>query len=331
MLKDNFRTASCSVADIDAKLASLQQGFEEILNKGGISALKADPVFQWKAATLMREVVTDQYAMWNPTPGFVERRTSRLGDKVEVTRIIGRNRVVKYSPGSHPLIFVPRKAKYSISTSQKEIAWGLELIKVMERQMTVADSLRYASQAMIRDDVEMVLTAIKASVTANTDLRGKVLHDDLAGAITQTPLDAALARLSSYGVGDVTIYGTKAGLSAIYGFAGTSGGDATKEELVRRGVVGTYKGARLVEFQFYNTYDIYDDSFQLFAGTDLDNIVLIAAGAPGCTFMERDISALNWEELDTEKGHFRTGIRMDKGVFVHSPWLYHLFLLNGAT
>lgn len=324
MNRFNFRIASCNREDNAKKIAALQEDFIKILEKDGVSGVKADPKFQMNAAKLLREVVIDEFSMTDPTPIFTERRTGTLGDKIEFERLINTLRVVKYSPGSHPLAFTPKKAKYTVTTSMFELVWGVPLHQVMTRQRKIEDVVKFAAEALTRHYVKLVLEAVDTACTGNTDIRGRALSTSAAGAtVAEAELDAAIRRLQTYG-GNITIFGSKWALWPIMALVGATA-DGLIEEWQRRGQIGFYKGCRLVAIE--DDYNEYQGQFTTVNGVDWDKVLFLTAGETGAVLLERDLSALNWEDLDTEKAQFRTGVRFDHGIFVHKPWRYHVIHL----
>lgn len=323
---NNFRTASVSSDVHQARLDALQEDFTRLLDEGGVSAIAARPAWQMRAAQLIRETVIDEFSMTDPTPMLVERRDARLGDKIEFERLVNTLRVVRYAPMSHPQVFTPRKGKYTITTAMYELAFGLPLQKILTRQHTVGEYVSMAAEAVSRHYIELVLSAIDTACSGSqNDPKGNPTRTTASGAdVTQNELDAALRGFVAVNSG-ATIMGSRYALEPIMGFAATDGGDVYKEELMRRGVVGTYKGATLVAFD--DDYNEYYNSWTSVNGVDIEKRIFIIGGQPGATLLERDISALNWEELDVKKAQFGTGVRWDHGVFVHTPWRYHVIAL----
>jgi hypothetical protein len=76
-------------------------------------------------------------------------------------------------------------------------------------------------------------------------------------------------------------------------------------------------------------YDVYRQSFTSIAGIDWEKLIWIsAAGSEKAgVLVERDLSALNWEDLDAEKAIFRSSNRFDHGVFIDKPHLAHVIHL----
>jgi hypothetical protein len=324
----NFRTASVTRDEHDKVLAALQEDFVTLLDKGGVSALRANPEWLGRAAALIRERVIDGFALTDPTPMFTERRDGRLGDKVEFTRLLNTLRVVRYAPMSHPQTFTPRKDKYTIKTAMYELAFGLPLQKIMTRQHEVGEFVDMASEAVLRHYVELVLTAVDVASIANPlDPKGREVRTGAAGTdVAQPELDEALRTLVAVNAGAPTIMASRYALQPIFEMGAQQAGDATKEEFLKRGVIGTYRGARLVALE--DSHNPYYDRWTRVNGRDIEQMMFLSAATPGAVLLERDMSALNWEELDVKKAQFETGIRWDHGIMVHRPWSYHVIELQ---
>lgn len=316
----NFRKASSTDAERTEKLNAINDDLYGILKQSGVGGLQADPKFQYKMAKLFRETVIDGFSMTDPTPIFTERRQGELGNKYEFEKLINTLRVVKYAPMSEPLIFTPRKAKYTISTAPYELAVGIDLQKILTRQHTVAEFANMASQAVTRHYVSLTLTAIDtACATGVTDLRGRDLRTAAAGAdIAAGELEEQLRRMYASGQQGLTVFAHRYALDPLFDLGATT--DASKDELRARGELGTYRGARLVAVN--DEYDQWNQSFTSINGVDWEKLMFVSSGVPGAILLERDLSALNWQETDPERAWFRTGVRWDHGIFVHSNWRY---------
>lgn len=326
MTKYNFRQASATREENQKKLDALQKDFVRLMREGGVGAIQAEPKFMMRAGQLVRQTVIDEFAMTDPTPIFTERRTGELGQTYEFEQLLNGFRVVQYAPMSHPQIFTPTKAKWTLLTKMYEQAFGIELIKVMNGQHKISDFVSMAAASLTRHYVNLTGVAInKACAAGVNDVAGRPLRTTVSGAdVTKTALDNALRRMGTYNSG-VTIYGSRWALDPIFDLtAGASEGLA--EELMRRGVIGFYRGAKLVSVQ--DDYNTYKGEFTSIDGIELDNLIFIASGQPGAILMERDLSPLNWEELKPEIAYFRTGVRMDHGITVHAPWRYHVIELQ---
>lgn len=323
-MKYNFRTASATRDENKAKLDALQEDFIGLMNEGGVARIDAEPLFKMKAAQLIRQTVIDEFSITDPTPIFTERRDARLGDTIEFEELLNGFRVVQYSPMSHPQIFTPTKGKYTIKTSMKELAFGIDLQKILTRQHTVAEMSSMAANALTRHYVNLTLTAIDSAATGN-DIRGRPLRTTAAGAdVTQAELDAALRRMGQYNTG-ITIFAARYALDPIFNMLKTDGGNEIKNDLQQRGLLGFYRGAKIVALQ--DDYNLYTGAFTKVNGRDWEKLIFISGAQPGATLLERDLSALNWNELDQETAWFRTGIRFDHGITVFKPWRYHVIQL----
>lgn len=313
----NFRVASArSAEDRKLALAALNDDIIRRMNEGGVNKV-SEPEFLTKMAKLVRTEIQDVFALKDPTPIFCDSRSARLGDKIEFSRKHSTFRVVKYAPQSQPLIFTPVKSKYSVSTSMFELAYGIELFKILTRQYTVADLTEMAGQAMIRHNLEVVLTAINAAATGN-DQHGRPLRTTAGAAdVSEAELKLALRRMGP----NVTIFGSRYALDPIFGFAGALS-ENLKDELNQRGLVGRYRGANLVALE--DDYNVYAQAFTSIGGVPLEKLIFIASPDKGAVRIERDLAPLNWQKIDEEKAIFRSSERMDHGVFVERPWLFHV-------
>ncbi len=316
----NFRKASSTEDVRQKKLAAIQKDLLDVLDNGGVGAFAANPELQFKIATLFRETVVDGFSMTDPTPIFTERREGRLGDKHEFTKLINTLRVVKYAPMSEPLIFTPRKAKYTISTAMYELPVGIDLQKILTRQHEISEFADMSAQAITRHYVNLTLTAIDtACATGTQDIRGRNLRTAAAGVdLAQAELDGQLRRMYASGMDGLTVFAHRYALDPIFDFAANT--DNANDELRARGVLGVYRGARLVSVQ--DEYNIWTSAFTSINGVDWEKLIFVASGTPGAILLERDLSALNWQELDPERAWFRTGVRWDHGILVHSNWRY---------
>lgn len=322
MLSHNFRLASDSADTRAAKLEAINKDLLGVLTAEGIGGFQARPDLQYKVARLFRETIIDGFAMTDPTPIFTERRAGELGNTYEFTKLINTLRVVKYAPMSEPLIFTPRKAKYTIATSMYELPVGIDLQKILTRQHTVAEFSNMQAEAITRHYVNLTLTAIDtACANGVTDIRGRDLRAITTSTDVQsTDLDDQLRRMYSYNE-NVVIFGHRWALDPILDMAAsTTSADAVKEELRTRGWVGQYRGATLVAVN--DEYNEFTANFTSINGVDWEKLIFLGSGVPGAILMERDLSALNWQELDPERAFFRTGIRWDHGILVHSNWRY---------
>jgi hypothetical protein len=315
----NFRTASRTAEDRAAALTALNTDIINLMNEGGVDRIAGDMEFRGKMAALIRESIADEFALTDPTPIFCNQRSASLGDKVEITKKHHNLRVVRYAPQSQPLIFSPVKSKYTVTTSMYELPWGIELFKIMTRQYEVSDLTTMAAQAMVRFNLQLVLTAINTACGVGAvDQRGRALRT-VAGAadVTKTELDLALRRMGP----GATIFGSRYALSPIFDFAGAQS-ENLKDELNARGVIGVYKGCKLVAVE--DDYNEYAGSWTTIGSDPWEKLLFIASTEKGAVKIDRDLSALNFTKVDEEKAIVRSSERLDTGIFVDKPHRYHV-------
>lgn len=322
---ENFRVASVG-NDYDALTARMTDAHDDLMDRldreQGVSYLEADAEWRMDAAKLVRQSVADEFSLSDPTPLFTERREGNLGDTYEFTKLINTLRVVEYSPQSNPQVFTPRKGKRTIKTASHELAYGIPLHKILTGQYKLGDFVSMAGQAITRHYVDLTLTAVDvACASGAVDMRGRPLRTMAAGAdVAKSEIDDALRRMYTANTG-VTIFGSRWALDPIFD-AGAASSDEAKEELHRRGVIGNYRGARLVEIR--DDYNMYYKRFTQVNGIDWEKLIFISGGAKGSVLLERDVAALDWNTVDVKKAQWGMGTRFDHGILVHTPAAYHV-------
>jgi hypothetical protein len=114
---------------------------------------------------------------------------------------------------------------------------------------------------------------------------------------------------------DVFIAGRYYALFPILGFTGYS--DIAAEEIRQTGMIGRYKGARII---------ILRDDFNWFynAATIPADRIYLGGADKGAWMHERDVSQLSYQEVDPEKAWLKNGYRVDFGVTVLQPWKYRV-------
>jgi len=307
--------------ELDSMLADLNTAALEILNRGGVTAFANADTWRGETAALVQEAVENVFRLTDPTPLFMERRSLSHGNTYEFLRLINTFRAVEYAPGSDPEIFSPRKGRYPIKTASHQLNWGIDIEALYTGQHTIATFVEFAAQALVRHYTESVLTAVDAAT--QTPFMGDPLRTIAAGAnVQKAEIDLALRRMYKYNNG-VTIFGTRNSLYPLYEMGADIGGDAAKEELLRRGVIGAYRGARLVEL--VDEYNPYYESFTKVGGSgkDMSQFLFLSAGNKGAVFLEKDLSMLDWEVVSPRAARWEQGIRFEHGSLVHSPWMFH--------
>lgn len=322
---ENFRVASATPEATAELRGDLHEDLMDRLRSGGVERLEADALWRMDAAALIRQVVVDTFAETDPTPLFTDRMTGEQGMTYEFEQLINTLRVVEYSPQSTPNIFTPRKGKYTIQTSDYELAYGIPLQKILNGQFTLGDFTQMAAEALVRHNIDLTLTAVDlACAVGATDIHGRALRTMAAGSdVAKSEIDAALKRMYSANSG-LTIFGSRWALDAIYDAGATTAPDIAVE-LNTRGVIGLYRGARMVEVK--DEYNLYYKTFTKVNGVEWEKLIFISSGQKGATLLEKDLSALKWNTVDTRKAQWMLGERMDHGILVHTPSRYHVIQL----
>lgn len=71
-----------------------------------------------------------------------------------------------------------------------------------------------------------------------------------------------------------------------------------------------------------------DFNFYYNAATVGANKIYVGGGDKGAWLHERDVSALNYQSLSTERAWLNNGFRVDFGVTVLQPWKYRVITIT---
>lgn len=311
---EGMRVAKRTKDELAEAKAALNAAFDKFKSVGEIAA---NPEFCFTVAELIRQLVVDEFNLTDPTPLFVNRASAELGQTIELEEYVNAMRMTRRHPGSQALAFSPIKRKYPIVTREYDLPFSIDLEKVIRRQLTPAIFAEHAAQALSRVWVNTVLTTIDAAATG-VDHYGRALRFTKVGDVDQTTLDSALRALGDVN-SDIFIAGRYFALQPITGFAGFS--NLALEEIRQTGLVGYYKGAKVVmlrdDFNWW-TKEISIPS----------NRIYIGGSNKGAWLHERNVAALNYQVLDQEKADLKTGFRVDFGVTVVQPWKYRVVELD---
>lgn len=311
---EGMRQAKLTIDELQVNKDRLNEAVSQYTSVG---ELAADTKFLFQMAQLVRQIAVDIFELTDPTPLFVNRVSADLGDTIELEETVNTMKAVRRHPGSHPLAFTPTKRKFPISTVQYDLPFAMDLEKIIRGQLEASVFAEHAAEAMSRIFVETTLSAIDAAATGN-DYYGRAQSSSVATAIDLTTLDAAIRTLGDVN-SDLFIAGRFFTLFPILGFAGYA--DQALEEIRRNGMIGTYKGAKIVvlrdDFNFYyNTASIADDK------------IYLGGSRKGAWLHERDVSALEYQSLDPEKAWLKSGFRLDFSVTVLQPYRYHVITIT---
>jgi hypothetical protein len=319
----NYAQASLKPEERTQRIETAQRDLMKLLEQGGTELVEANGVWRAHTMALIREVVQDVFAMTDFVPLFVNRTTGEHGMTYEIEQEFSTTRVVEYAPGSEPRISAPVKGTYTFGTAEYELAWGITLMAIQRGQKTVESYAKDAAEAKRRHYAQLVLQAINvACATGVTDLKGRNVRTTAAQAdIQKTEIDAAIRRMGAAGL---TIIGSGYALDPINTFTGALSQNLS-DELNARGVMGTYRGQKLLRIQ--DDYNQFIASWTKVNGIDLDKLIFIAGPEAGATLMEKPMDFLSWNKVDTVKGEWQTGERMDHGVTVTRPDRYQVIQL----
>jgi hypothetical protein len=305
-----LREASRTADQIEEQKAYLNEAF---LKYDSVGQIYADPQFQYEVAELVRQLAVDTFDLSDPTPLFVERRSAALGDTIELEENVNTMKAVRRSPASHPLAFTPVKRKYPIVTGQYDLPFAMDLEKIIRRQQDPSVFVDHAAEALSRLYVDTTLTTIDAAATG-TDHYGRAQRFSVATNVDATTLDSAIRALGDVN-DNIFIAGRFYALFPILGFTGYA--DVALEEIRRTGMIGLYKGARIIVLRDdYNWF--YDE------GVIPDDRIYLGGANKGAALYERDVSALNYQSTDTEKAWLKNGFRVDFSVTVLQPWKFRV-------
>lgn len=311
---EGMRQAKLTIDELQVNKDRLNEAVSQYTSVG---ELAADTKFLFQMAQLVRQIAVDTFELTDPTPLFVNRVSAELGDTIELEETVNTMKAVRRHPGSHPLAFTPTKRKFPISTVQYDLPFAMDLEKIIRGQLEASVFAEHAAEAMSRVFVETTLSAIDAAATGN-DYYGRAQSSSVATAIDLTTLDAAIRTLGDVN-SDLFIAGRFYTLFPILGFSGYA--DQALEEIRLNGMIGTYKGAKIVvlrdDFNFYyNTASIEADK------------IYLGGSRKGAWLHERDVSALEYQSLDPEKAWLKSGFRLDFSVTVLQPYRYHVITIT---
>lgn len=313
MTKYVLRHASRDADEIRTAREALN---EKIRSYKTVGEIAADTKEVYVAAELIRQLVRDQVAITDPTPMLFEvKQGPGLGNQLEIKEFVNTAKVVERSLGAKPVTYTPSTKAIAVSLRDYDVNFAFELEQVLTGQMDAELWVDFMAEAVSRFKVSTGLSAIDTACAAGVqDAYGQNVRTSIATAVNSTTLDAALKRLGDVN-SDVVIAGRYSALFPILGFSGFS--DAALEEIRQAGMIGTYKGAKIV---------VLRDSYDPFFGSALipaDRIYLAGAKKGGVQY-EEDMSRLDYAVIDQEEQHFRVGAKLRTSFVVHKPWTYHV-------
>jgi hypothetical protein len=314
----NFQVASRTPDKHAEAKAELDAMFECVKGKAG----KLNPRGQkelhdnrFEIGALVTQLISDEVALTDPTPLFCETTEGTFGDEYLWQEPNSALRVVSRSYGSKPLSQRITFKEFAMSTNHKEVNVEIPLEQIAVGRVTASMVVEQMADALVRDRISLVLTAIDAGVPSGADQTGVSGYTLRYSGLTDPNLTKAINGLLDESEG-VTVYGRHITLApAIQGFTGFS--DFTKQELERRGMIGSFRGANIVTLQ--------DKYSRRAAGHAIPtNRVWLAGQSKGAILMTKDVSFLNYSVVDERTATFMSGIRIEDGVMVWRPYNYRI-------
>lgn len=313
-----FRKASRTAEQLKTNREVLDEVFSRVASNGKINKheLKALNDKRIEVAELLVTVIQDQMISTDPTPMLVDRASSGFGDKTLYQEMRSNLAVVNRAYGTKPLSQRLTALEYNFTTSMKEVAVEVPLEEIAAGRITasqVADAIAFATN---RYKVKLVLDAIDSAVTAVADRTGVAGYTLRYSGLTRGNLEKAIDGLADEGTMP-TVFGRHIALYPdIRNFTPAWTPDVLRD-MELRGQAGMIFGAPVVS--------MIDQFSKLVGGKVLpSNRVYLASQAKGGVLMEKDVSFLNWAEIDERTAVMTTGIRLEDGVFIHDAHKYRV-------
>lgn len=313
-----LRKASRTNEEFSAAVATLNKQINSFKSP---AAIAADPQFVYKAGELIRQLAEDKFAMSDPTDLFFERKTgAALGDWLEMTEYVNTAKVVERSLGGKPKVYTPHKFKHTITPTDWRLDFGFELERVATGQIDVGVWVDQMAEAISRYYISTALSTIDTACASGVnDYNGQPIRSSVATNVDEATVDAALKRLGDVNP-NVIIAGRYSTLYPIFELQDAVS-EAGAEEFRSRGAIGKYRGATLV---------VLRDGFNPFFGTVEvpTNRLYLVGSDKGGVLAETDMSAMNYNVVDTEEQHFRVGVKGRTAFKIVKPWRYHVIAIT---
>lgn len=322
-----FRTASRGAEWLKNAKDELDNIFKEAVGYGekrmNPRAIQIIDKDRYDIAETIVNVIQEEVENVNPLPFLVEQVSGDIRNNYIWRELDGALRVVSRAYGSKPLSQRLFFKEYSIHTSMKETAVEIPLEEVFAGAVTPSLAASEMALAITRYRVSTVLDALDTAIPSAADRTGvsgyNLRYTSSGGALDQADLDKAIDGLQDEAA-NPTIFGRHIALfPAIRGFTGFS--DSVNDELTRRGQIGTYHGANIVQLR------------DPFAKRSADHLirsdkVWVASGTRGAVFMDKPVSFLNWAITDPRTATFGTGVRLEDGLLVRDAYRYRIITIT---
>lgn len=266
-------------------------------------------------AELIIRVVDETFLVTDPTGFLVDEESGEVGDRKVFQELNSALRVVNRAPGSKPLSQRLTFKEWSIATSQREVNVEIPLEKVAVGRITPSLVAEQMAAAITRNRISTVLSAIDTAVDAVADRTGESGYNLRYAGFTAGNLDKAINGLLDESESP-TVFGRHVAIApTLQGFSGWS--ESNLDELQKRGAIGTYRGARVVTLQ---------DQYSKLTGDHVirSDRMFVVGGKKGAIMESKDISFLDYVQVDPRTATFMAGRRIEYGVAVTDKYRYRV-------
>lgn len=313
-----FKVASRTADEMVLAKQTLDDTFSIVRGKGGVINRKAVRELEenkWEIAELILQLLNDDIANSDPTPFLVDVTDGDIRDNYAFQRVESDLRVVSRAHGTSPLSQRITFKEFPMYTSGKEINVAVNLVEVASGRITPSMISELMALAISRYRISSILDALDAGVPNDPDNTGVAGYTLRYGSFTQGNLDKAIDGMQDDN-DSPTIFGRSIVLNpTIRGFTGWSAD--TQRELEVRGAIGLYHNANVVTLVDRKSKVTGDHLFR-------KDRVYVAGGTKGALYMTKDLSFLDYVNVDPKNDVFEVGTRLEDGLLVHDPARYRI-------
>jgi len=203
-------------------------------------------------AQLITENLEEEMQAYDLRPLLFDTKPRKLLEKVEYKRK-GKFRAYRTTKGS----YVPKSQIFQgVVAAQPEefsVRPACHLLQLETGRISaVGELISGAQEALLTEYARYFYATLEAVNAGDTTGKNKA---QVTGAVDKATLDKMLYAASEKG-GQVSIVGTHTSLAPILDFAGYT--DTQKDEIMRTGSLGTYRGAGIVKLEEFTDADDVD-------------------------------------------------------------------------
>jgi len=193
--------------------------------------------------------VHDEITVSNPLDLFYEFDSGTLDSEYEVQFVTG-GRVYDWAYGATRRRSPLKMQSWNVLQTPRQMAFEVEIQKLKTGRVLVADMVREAARAILAHKVKTGIDAFLASYVAGTTNTVNAASADITATVLESALrpTRGLAPTKAI-VGHATALYP---LTALAGYDASSGyPESAKEELHKKGMIGTYLGVPIVQLMDY--------------------------------------------------------------------------------